>query len=195
MEFGFASAIPVGMLLAAQLQVGRFDFGMPGLLVDAEHFPPPAALLRRRQHVEPGEGALEDFGAAVALNGAQRFQRGRDRGDVVGDPVVVVDRHASRLLADLPVDRNTGILRFALTAVRQAIPAKFQVRADDRAVARTDAPQLVVHTINGFGNADALGAASEARRTAVAVMHAAPANRPVEREGGNWGFHGFIRRG
>jgi hypothetical protein len=59
---------------------------------------------------KPSEGAVEDRRAAVSLDGAHGFDGRGDRGQVVSDAVVPVDRHAAALtIAVLPVDGDARI--------------------------------------------------------------------------------------
>jgi hypothetical protein len=57
----------------------------------------------------------------MALYGTQSFQCGRDRGKIVRDVLILIDRNAPHpLFLRLPVDGCRGIARF-LIAARQTI--------------------------------------------------------------------------
>ena len=70
----------------------------------------------------------------MPFDGAHRVERRRDGGEVVRDSVVPVDGHAPRFAGVDPVNRDAGIVRFALRDFREPVQAQLQVAADHEVV-------------------------------------------------------------
>src|SRR6266702_638306 len=69
---------------------------------DPENLTPGRARMRG-QSGESHEGAIQNRGPSVAVNRAHGFESRGDRGEIIGDPVVLIDGDATHLPFPLPV--------------------------------------------------------------------------------------------